>query len=153
MSKELTEYEVFKQSSPENRRLLRQEELILEVTELLSETLEKEGVSRVELAQRLGKTKGFVSQILAGGRNLTLRTIADVADALVCNVHLSLLKDTNSERIPKKDKWQALPHQDLFRERPKIWQPSSPILLLTPDIVADQGAAREALLEELDLAA
>ena len=77
-----SDYEVFKSSSNRNRRLLSQEELILEVTEALAEAMSRDDVTKTELAQRLGKSKGFVSQILSGGRNLTLRTVADVADAL-----------------------------------------------------------------------
>lgn len=88
MSRKLTDYEAFETSSVSNRRLLRQEELILEVTEILSQTLEKEGITKKELADRLGKTKGFVSQVLAGGRNLTLRTVADIADALECRIRI-----------------------------------------------------------------
>jgi transcriptional regulator with XRE-family HTH domain len=88
MSHKLTDYEAFETSSVSNRRLLRQEELILEVTEALSAALEKEGITKKDLAERLGKTKGFVSQVLAGGRNLTLRTIADVADALECRIRI-----------------------------------------------------------------
>ena len=97
MTKAHTDYEVFERSSVEHRRLLREEELILDVTEVLSEMLEKEGVKQTELAERLGKTKGFVSQILAGGRNLTLRTIADVADALGYRVRLVFFKDAKSK--------------------------------------------------------
>ncbi len=78
----LTDVERFEQSSTESRRLLNQEKLILEVTEALSEAIEKRGLTRSEVAKRLGKTKGFVSQLLAGGRNLTLRTVADIADAI-----------------------------------------------------------------------
>src|SRR6266849_8448298 len=89
MTKARTDYEAFEQSSVANRRLLREEELILDVTEAVSEMLEEEGVTQTMLAQRLGKTKGFVSQILAGGRNLTLRTIADVADALGYRVRIA----------------------------------------------------------------
>ncbi|HWW94433.1 MAG TPA: helix-turn-helix transcriptional regulator [Vicinamibacteria bacterium] len=77
-----TTVELFESSSVQNRRLLRQEELILKAATALSELLEREGITKVELAKRLGKTKGFVTQILAGDKNLTLRTIADVADAL-----------------------------------------------------------------------
>src|SRR5712691_5464802 len=77
-----TEVERFEQSSPENRRLLKQEELILDVTEALSAAIEESGLTKSELAKRLGKTKGYVSQLLAGGRNLTLRTVADIADAI-----------------------------------------------------------------------
>lgn len=67
---------------PEFNRLLRQEELILEVTEALVSALKTAELSKKDLAARLGKSKGFISQLLAGGRNLTLRTIADIALAL-----------------------------------------------------------------------
>lgn len=77
-----TDYEEFESSSAENRRLLREEELILDVTIALSTAMEKAGVSKSQLAERLGKSAAFVTQILSGGRNLTLRTVADVADAL-----------------------------------------------------------------------
>ena len=40
---------------PELAKLMAQGELIMEVTETLCELLEKEGVSRKELAHRLGK--------------------------------------------------------------------------------------------------
>ena len=63
-------------------RMVRQEELILDVTERLAVELTKAGVTKAELARRLGRTPGFVSQVLGGGRNLTLRTISDIARAL-----------------------------------------------------------------------
>jgi transcriptional regulator with XRE-family HTH domain len=72
----------------EFRRLFAQEDLILEVTETICELLENEKVSRKELADRLGKTKGFVSQLLNGGRNLTLRTVADIRHVLGYKVAL-----------------------------------------------------------------
>ncbi len=85
-----TTVEAFEASSVKNRRLLRQEELILAAATALCELLEREGVTKTELAKRLGVTKGFVTQILAGDKNLTLRTIADVADALGRRVHVNL---------------------------------------------------------------
>jgi transcriptional regulator with XRE-family HTH domain len=75
-------------NDPEFRKLLAQEELILEVTETICELLEDEKVSRKGLADRLGKTKGFVSQLLNGGRNLTLRTVADILHVLGYKVSL-----------------------------------------------------------------
>ena len=78
----MTDYELFESASARNRRLLNQEDLILEVTEALSELMARDGVTKADLARRLGKSEGFVTQILAGGRNLTLRTIADVSDCL-----------------------------------------------------------------------
>jgi len=109
MTKAQTDYEVFEQSSVRNRRLLQEEELILDVTEALSEVLERESVSRTALAQKLGKTKGFVSQILAGGRNLTLRTIADITDALGYRIRIVFSKETESkQKTPRAQKPRPL---------------------------------------------
>ena len=80
-------------NDPEFRKLLAQEELILEVTETICELLEKEKVSRKELADRLGKSKGFISQLLNGGRNLTLRTVADILHVLGYKVALTPYKE------------------------------------------------------------
>ena len=74
-------------------RLLCQERLILDVTELLAGALEDGGVTRAELARCLGRTPGFVSQLLGGGRNLTLRTIADIAVALSLRPSFKLSSD------------------------------------------------------------
>src|ERR1700693_5289014 len=63
-------------------RLLAQERLILDATEAIVELLDEQGVSRQELARRLEKSKGFVSQLLSGERNMLLRTLADLGYAL-----------------------------------------------------------------------
>jgi transcriptional regulator with XRE-family HTH domain len=68
--------------SSENRKLFEQERLLVEATELLSELMEKKKVSRAQLAQKIGKSKAFVTQLLRGNHNMTLRTIADLFDAL-----------------------------------------------------------------------
>jgi transcriptional regulator with XRE-family HTH domain len=58
------------------------ERLILDTTELLLALMEREHVSRTELASRIGKSKGHVSQLLTGERNMTLRTLAEVTHAV-----------------------------------------------------------------------
>ena len=78
---------------------LRQEELIVEVTEALARALATSGLTRSQLAARLGRTKGFVSQVLGGGRNLTLRTLADLAGALGCHVRVDLLAPASTRSI------------------------------------------------------
>lgn len=77
-------------------RLLRQERLILDVTEQLAGALENGGVTRAELARRMGRTPGFVSQVLGRGRNLTLRTIADIATALSLRPSFKLSRERTS---------------------------------------------------------
>ena len=99
---------------PEFRRLLAQEELILEVTEVLCGLLETETISKKELAERLGKSKGFVSQLLNGGRNLTLRTLADILHVLGYKVSLApqklrqksnVIQFQNRHNNPKRPKY------------------------------------------------
>ncbi len=84
-------------------RLVRQEELILDVTERLTEALLEQGVTRADLARRLARSPGFVSQVLRGGRNLTLRTVADIAGALSLRPSLSLSRPTGS--VVATDRW------------------------------------------------
>ena len=66
----------------QNGPLFRQEELILEVTELLSKIMSDKKVIKTELAKRLNKSKAFVTQCLTGSQNLTLRTLSDLFTAL-----------------------------------------------------------------------
>jgi len=71
----------------EGMRLYQQERAILEVTELVCQLLDEEDVTRSELARRIGKTKGYITQLLDGRTNMTLRTISDVFTALNRAVH------------------------------------------------------------------
>lgn len=84
-----TDYERI-EADAERRRGLRREELIVEVTEALAEAIDRSGVPRAEVARRLGKGRAFVTQVLAGGRNLTLGTLAELADAIGCAVKVRL---------------------------------------------------------------
>ena len=67
---------------PEYRRVYQQEKLILEVTELITLAMQEQGVSRSQLAILLGSTRGYVTQLLSGSRNLTLRTWADMMTSM-----------------------------------------------------------------------
>ena len=88
-------------------RLVRQEELILDVTERLTEALQEAGMTQAELARRLDRTPGFVSQVLGGGRNLTLRTISDIAAALDLRPAFELSSDHEAllEEVQWTDKF------------------------------------------------
>lgn len=73
------------------QRLVEEETLFFEATELISELLDEEGVTRKEFADRLGRSKGYVTQVLAGDRNMTLKTLADLAFALHHRVELATI--------------------------------------------------------------
>ena len=75
MAKTLVEQFV---DSMEGMRSFQQEAAIYEITELIEERLRNLGISRSELATKLGKTKGWVTQLLDGESNKTIRTVADV---------------------------------------------------------------------------
>lgn len=70
------------EESEESGRLLAQEKSILAAAELVSEALDRRGVTRRELADRLGVPRSEVTQRLRGTRNLTVRSLADMLHAL-----------------------------------------------------------------------
>ena len=63
---------------PEMARLFAQENLIEEAGELIARTMREQGIAKSELARRVGVTKGYITQLLAASRNMTLRTFADL---------------------------------------------------------------------------
>jgi transcriptional regulator with XRE-family HTH domain len=95
---------------PKFKKLMAQEELIMEVTETLCELLNKENISRKELSDLLGKSKGFVSQLLNGGRNLTLRTIADIVGVLGYKITMNIQKEGDHKA---KMKSSRIYHEEL----------------------------------------
>ena len=66
----------------EEMKFALQEELILEVTEAIAGLMQEKHMKKKDLAQRLGRSKGYITQLLNGRANMTLRTIADVFWAL-----------------------------------------------------------------------
>ena len=72
-------------SGPDQVEAKIDEEMHTLVTQLTNEItfhMRESGISRADLAARMGVSPGRVSQILGGGENLTLRTLAALATAL-----------------------------------------------------------------------
>ena len=67
---------------PEFERLVAEEDLILAVTDALTEALDEAHLSQADLAERLNLSAPRISQIFGGGNNLTLRTISNIANVL-----------------------------------------------------------------------
>lgn len=91
--------------SDANAKLVAEELLIAEVTEAIWEAMEDGNTSKTELAQRMGASKGHVSQVLSGSRNMTLRTLADICHALNLKPAFSL---------------QAVAHPQGYRTEPGV---------------------------------
>lgn len=66
----------------QNARLVAQEDLIVEVAEKMWAAIQAAQTTQKDLATHLGRSQAFVSQCLNGGRNMTLRTLADMAFVL-----------------------------------------------------------------------
>ena len=81
MTKSLVEQYV---ADPQHMREYQQERAIYEVTELLETEMDVQGVSRSQLAKKLGRSKSWVTQLLDGDKNKTIRTLADVFAVLGC---------------------------------------------------------------------
>jgi len=96
----------------ESMRLFEQERIILDVTERICDVMEENNVNRVQLAYALGKSKGYISQLLDGSANMTLRTLSDVFLALGLRafVHTEPLHQWSEGRL-------TLVHD----EEPEVW--------------------------------
>jgi transcriptional regulator with XRE-family HTH domain len=76
------------QNSTEVQRLYEEERLVLWATEAISQLMEERNVSKADLARKLGTSRANVTGLLAGSRNMTLRTLADLAFALESRVDI-----------------------------------------------------------------
>ena len=74
--------------SPEFRKLYAIEGLVAEAGEFIARLMEERKVTKAELARRLGKSRAYITQMLSGSTNLTIRTLAEVAYALGAEVKL-----------------------------------------------------------------
>jgi transcriptional regulator with XRE-family HTH domain len=65
-------------------------DLITQVTNEIDWLMRENQITRADLAARMGVSPGRVSQVLSGGENLTLRTLASLASALGAHFELEL---------------------------------------------------------------
>jgi transcriptional regulator with XRE-family HTH domain len=68
-----------------------------EMTTAVTWYMKERGITKRELAERLNVTPGRVSQILSGGENLTLRTLATVCAALDAHFQVDLAENKSSD--------------------------------------------------------
>jgi transcriptional regulator with XRE-family HTH domain len=111
--------------SPDQRATETQidEEMLALVTRLTNEInwhMRELSLTRADLAARMGVSPGRVSQILGGGENLTLRTLAAISTALDArfDIQLSALKTDDAytgRDIADPEAGQAADHQHPVR--------------------------------------
>jgi len=67
-----------------------EEGAILDFTEALCAAMEEKGVTRSELARRLGTSQAYITRVLSGHANLTLKTMSKLAFALGLQLDVAL---------------------------------------------------------------
>jgi DNA-binding phage protein len=82
-----TRHELLMQD-PEYRRLFAIESLVTDAAELVAQLMQDQRVNKAELARRLGKSRAWVTQLLSGRANMTIRTFAEAVYALGSQVKL-----------------------------------------------------------------
>ena len=106
--------------SGESRALFAEERALAKVALRLSDLLESKQLSQRALAQKLGVSEGRISQILSADANLTIRTLARIADALDLALDLAFCDRAESEI--EEDSTEEPYHLQLVQHE---WQPVS----------------------------
>jgi len=99
---------------PEFAKLMAEESLILEVTEKIIELMQKEKITKANLAKRLRKSKGYITQLLDGSRNFTIKTIADIFHVL--GYSLKIEEDKYKQR-QGQDNYKTIDNVIFYRKR------------------------------------
>jgi len=73
---------------PEFRRIYAIEGLVADAPELVARLMAEARVNKAELARRLSKSRAYITQLLGGRVNMTVRTLAEVSYALGAEVKL-----------------------------------------------------------------
>lgn len=94
---------------PEYRKLYAVEGLIADTAQLIWDLMERKNLKQADLARLLNKTPAFVSQLLNGKANMTIRTLAEVVFALDATLKIKS-QEANSSTCEAVDD----PHMQTF---------------------------------------
>jgi len=99
----------FKQLFAEAERMPEfwEEGAILDFSEALYVAMEDQGVTRAELARRLGTSQAYITRVLSGNANFTLKTMSKLALALGMQLDVGLSPQRLSSAAAKADEGGA----------------------------------------------
>src|SRR5437016_3435832 len=83
-----TQHEILMEN-PDYRRLYAVEGLVTDAADLVARLMEQQGITKAELSRKLGKSRAWVTQLLSGKANMTIRTFAEVTHSLGAQVRLT----------------------------------------------------------------
>lgn len=101
------------EASPEYWSEVAAHELIREI----EARMDRQGVSRAELARRLGSSKAYVTKVLGGNVNFTLATMARLAAALDAELRVGLA-DRHSKGRSKGQPKRSMPRRTATAKAP-----------------------------------
>jgi transcriptional regulator with XRE-family HTH domain len=82
----------------EFKKLYAVEKLIGDTADMIWQLLEQKDMKQADLAKLLNKTPAFVSQLLNGKANMTVRTLAEVVHALGASVRIEAIDGCSNLR-------------------------------------------------------
>lgn len=82
-----TQHDILMQD-PEYRKHYAIEGLVIGSAELIATLMEQQGLSQADLAKKLGRSRAWISQLLSGRTNMTIRTLAELVYELGAEVKL-----------------------------------------------------------------
>lgn len=101
-----TDYEALFQD-PQFRKELAIEAFVLDASEVIARAMKEKQVSRAELARRMGKSRAWITQVLSGRSNFTLRTLAEIAWSLGVELKLQEKMPAAESKTPVSvDLWR-----------------------------------------------
>lgn len=121
-------------SAPENQKELNRIDFRLEVSIILANAMADRGISQSQLAKKLNISKGRVSQVLHGDRNITIDTLADFAFALGGVINIDILSANARspfEKIAKHWDRTEIDNWDQNTPADDRWQRSQPGKLIS----------------------
>jgi transcriptional regulator with XRE-family HTH domain len=99
---------------------------IVEFTEDICRLMDEQGVSRAELARRLGTSRAYITKFLGGDANFTLQTMTKIAMALGAAVHVHVASQdatvrwidhsSSGSNTPEDDEAPQAALEELVRE-------------------------------------
>lgn len=87
-------------NDPEFQKLYAVEGLLGDAAETIWQLLVARRMKQADLAKALGKSPAFVSQLLNGKSNMTVRTLAEVAHALGATIKIAAVDAEPSKEAP-----------------------------------------------------
>jgi DNA-binding phage protein len=91
-----------------------QERLLLHCQEAIADAIDRSGLKRSQIAERIGKNKSFVTQALSTGRNLTVSSLASLLWAAGFQLEANLMPISQSDDTGEMHSIRLVPRSSSY---------------------------------------